>query len=66
MKVEIRNATQLLKSSGEGKRIDVSLCTNAMQRLETNLETAMASGFTEGSLDENAAKRLISALNVKL
>ena len=56
------HATKLVESSGEDKRIDVDACANAMQQLETTLETAAVSGLAEGLA---YAKQLVSSLNVK-
>ena len=54
-----------MESSGEGKQIDVGVCTKAMQQLETTLGTVAITGLAEGAPVAGAAKQLISNLNVK-
>ena len=66
LQVGVDNATQLVKSSVEGNRIDVSTCTTMIQRLQTTLETVTAAELAEGSPFVTVAQQLISNLKVNL
>ena len=65
LQVEIDNATQLVKSSGEGNRIDVDACNKARQQLETKLGLVTAADLAEDSPVGAVAEQLISNLKVQ-